>query len=62
METIMFLLLLNLFKKIKIIKEKSLFKQKTINCKYYNLTGMACTILDIEKKIIMFIILFFKKK
>ena len=33
----MFLLLLNLFKKIKIIKEKSLFKQKTINCKYYNL-------------------------
>ena len=58
----MFLLLLNLFKKIKIIKEKSLFKQKTINCKYYNLTGMACTILDIEKKIIMFIILFFKKK
>ena len=31
METIMFLLLLNLFKKIKIIKEKSLFKQKTIN-------------------------------
>ena len=58
----MFLLLLNLLKKIKIIKEKSLFKQKTINCKYYNLTGMACTILDIEKKIIMFIILFFKKK
>ena len=45
METIMFLLLLNLFKKIKIIKEKSLFKQKTINCK--------------KKKIIMFIILFF---
>ena len=59
METIMFLLLLNLFKKIKIIKEKSLFKQKTINCKYYNLTGMACTIFEIEKKIIMFIILFF---
>ena len=56
----MFLLLLNLFKKIKIIKEKSLFKQKTINCKYYNLTGMACTIFEIEKKkIIMFIILFF---
>ena len=50
METIMFLLLLNLFKKIKIIKEKSLFKQKTINCKYYNLTGMACTIFEIEKK------------
>ena len=46
----MFLLLLNLFKKIKIIKEKSLFKQKTINCKYYNLTGMACTIFEIEKK------------
>ena len=59
----MFLLLLNLFKKIKFIKEKSLFKQKTINCKYYNLTGMACTIFEIEKKkIIMFIILFFKKK
>ena len=36
----MFLLLLNLFKKIKIIKEKNLFKQKTINCKYYNLTGI----------------------
>ena len=50
METIMFLLLLNLFKKIKIIKEKSLFKKKTINCKYYNLTGMACTIFEIEKK------------
>ena len=46
----MFLLLLNLFKKIKIIKEKSLFKQKTINCKYYNLTGMACTIFEKKKK------------
>ena len=46
----MFLLLLNLFKKIKIIKEKSLFKQKTINCKYYNLTGIACTIFKKKKK------------
>ena len=62
METIMFLLLLNLFKKIKIIKEKSLFKQKTINCKYYNLTGMACTIFEIEKKNYNFYNYFFLKK
>ena len=53
METIIFLLVLNLFQKTKIMKEKILFKPKTMNCKYFNLTGLACNIFEIEKKIIV---------
>ena len=50
METIMFLLLLNLFQKTKIMKEKSFIKPKIINCNFFNLTGLACKIFEIEKK------------
>ena len=50
METIIFLLLLNLFQKTKIMKEKRFFKPKIINWNYFNLTGLARKIFEIEKK------------